>query len=117
MTQSPLPPLKIQICNLRDERPVYPWDFVVDRRTPLGNPQPITPNYSRDRVCDIYEANFRQLLADNVKASMAICELLTALLRFDELRLFCWCAPQRCHAETIARYLKEKTCSHPPKSP
>ena len=26
---------------------------------------------------------------------------------YGKLRLFCWCAPKRCHGETIKRYLED----------
>ena len=27
---------------------------------------------------------------------------------FGKVRLFCWCAPKRCHGETIKKWLIEK---------
>lgn len=93
----------IEIKNLRDEKPHESWDFKVDRTTKLGNPFKMIgeSEMERNRVCDFYETNFEK------NVSMADLEhLILAYKKYGKLRLFCWCTPKRCHAETIKRYIE-----------
>ena len=48
----------IEIMNLNKIRPSEVYDFYVDRRTPVGNPDPIDENTTRDEVCDKYKIHF-----------------------------------------------------------
>jgi hypothetical protein len=78
----------------------------VGRPTPLGNPYVLKREEDRDAVCDAYE---RWFSAKIEQKDPAIVEALRALyaraLASGHLRLACFCAPRRCHAETIARWL------------
>lgn len=92
----------IHIKNLRYEQPKQEWDVKVDRGTPLGNPFYMKSERERDSVCDKYHI----LLLDQIKkCNQDILDELYGLRGiyslFGELNLFCWCAPKRCHAETI----------------
>lgn len=63
----------------------------VDRQSKWGNPFVINQDGDRDQVCDLYAeyANWRLTIQPDW---------------LDELRgkdLACWCAPQRCHADTL----------------
>ena len=76
----------------------------VDRSTAFGNPYTLdNPNDDdeRDRVCDLFEAYFYALEQTELRAKV-----------WDELRdapaLWCWCAPKRCHAQTIAAYIETR---------
>ena len=98
----------IKICNLRTEQPQHPHDIIVDRTSVLGNPFIIgnkgssNKTNTRDSVCDEYVLWFHKQLMDGNKA--VIKEMLWLgyiYAKFGKLRLFCWCAPDRCHAETI----------------
>lgn len=71
----------------------------VDRQTIWGNPF-IMRNDSdeeRNRVCDAYEKwlQERPAMIDRAKRE----------LRGKDLA--CWCAPKRCHAETLLRIANE----------
>lgn len=90
-----------RVINIRSIRGVWPENTVrVDRRSRWGN-HFIMRNDSdkeRDRVCDAFE--------EAVKSWPP--EVIAALKR--ELRgkdLACWCAPKRCHAETLLRIANE----------
>ena len=95
----------IEICNLRKQKPTEPYDVKVDRTSILGNPFYMKDESQRSVVCDKYEEYFNQ----KTKTSIAfMCELsiLQALYKkYGKLRLFCWCSPKRCHAETIRDYI------------
>lgn len=95
----------IEIINLRVEKPSEPYDVIVDRRSPLGNPFYLMDETERDKVCDMYEerfskAKYTQLLWNELQRLRSLHE------EYGQLRLFCWCVPKRCHAETIKRYLE-----------
>ena len=62
----------------------------------------------RDEVCDKYEAWFKKQLEEktNYKFIKAIEALEEIYDYYGKLRLFCWCYPKRCHAETIKKYLE-----------
>jgi hypothetical protein len=79
----------------------------VGRPTPLGNPYYMASESQRDKVCDQYQRWF-----DNkVEAKdPAVLGELRRLWRVGKeqgyLKLGCYCAPRRCHADTIASFLK-----------
>lgn len=89
----------------------------VGRGSILGNPYKITPTQTRDMVCDLYEKYFyNRLLTDdgNYGSHYHCSEFINELRRLYKkgkeqgyLKLGCFCAPQRCHAETIANYLRQ----------
>lgn len=69
----------------------------VGRPSKFGNPFVMHSEAERDAVCDQYEAWLQ-----------AQPELIKAAQR--ELRgkdLVCWCAPRRCHAQTLLRIANE----------
>ena len=74
---------------------------IVDRRTQFGNP---FKNGSRDSQCDRYQAYFDERIIEDE-------DFKTAVLLLKGQTLYCWCAPKRCHAETIANWLNEQTDS------
>lgn len=96
----------IKIKNMRDEKPVKPWDVRVDRNTPLGNPFFMKDEDDRDRVCDKYD-NWFDDAAESVYCQRELDRLIDILHHYGKINLFCWCAPKRCHAETIKAYLIE----------
>jgi hypothetical protein len=68
-------------------------------------------DYVRNLVCEEYEKAFY----DEIKQSGNESALKNALkmleeiyMEYGELTLFCWCAPKRCHAETIRSYLLDR---------
>jgi len=102
----------IKIMNLRTAQIAYPWDVRVDRKSALGNPFYMHSEAERDRVCEQYAAYFQQRIAKNNPGDPFIQELkrIQQLYKqYGKLRLFCWCAPKRCHAETIRDYLIKTT--------
>ena len=91
----------IEICNLRNEKPTHPYDIRVDRQSVLGNPFIMRKESERDKVCDEYEEYFYRRLKDCVTMK----KVIDCYKEYGKLRLFCWCAPKRCHAETIRDYI------------
>ncbi|NLV87637.1 MAG: DUF4326 domain-containing protein [Clostridiales bacterium] len=85
--------------------------FNIDRRSPLGNPFPMPNESTRDLACELYAHYFlktyereRRFYADYEPDSLPFFTLLTEILanaEFGDVYLACWCAPKRCHGETI----------------
>lgn len=88
----------ITIVNLRRTRNC----IRVDQATVLGNPFVISTTQDRDRVCDLYEEHLnQQFRIAGSPVNKAINELVTRYDNEGTLTLGCWCAPERCHAESI----------------
>lgn len=69
------------------------YDVLIDRTTVWGNPFRIGPDGDRDQVIAAYEAHLR--FSPELRK------------RLPELRgkvLGCWCAPQPCHGDVLARW-------------
>ena len=103
---------EIQICNLKNEKPQYEWDVKVCRKTSLlGNPFIMSNESERNAVCDKYIEWIISQLDPGSKDRKVIDELLHLQKLYEQygkLRLFCWCAPKRCHAETIKSLIEGK---------
>ena len=104
----------ITIKNLRGNALKEEWQVRVDRKSVLGNPFYMKSESFRDIVCDKYEQYFRNMLklakSGDEHALVFVNELrrLYKLHRtYGKLELFCWCAPKRCHAETIKAFLEK----------
>lgn len=122
----------ITIKNLRTAvmEAAQEFDVAVDRTSVLGNPFRMrnTSDAERDIVCGKYEIYFNAIVNNDVKTyhdfgvfdaqREAFMNELRRLYRiyrkYGKLNLFCWCAPKRCHAETIKKFL-EKYISTPTK--
>jgi hypothetical protein len=82
----------------------------VGRPTPLGNPFIMRKESERDSVCDYYDRWFNDKISD--QDPIVLNELRKLWLLGKQqgyLYLGCYCAPRRCHADTIARFLKHYT--------
>ena len=99
----------IEICSLRTDSVQFAYDVRVDRANPiLGNRFRMTSESDRDRVCDMYERWFNEQLAEQNEVFLNELRRLYVIHRtYGKLRLFCWCAPKRCHAETIRNFLNK----------
>ena len=76
----------------------------VDRSTAFGNPYFLKNQNDEDerrRVCEAFEAYFYAPEQEELREQV-----------WHELReapaLWCWCAPKRCHAETISAYIETR---------
>lgn len=62
----------------------------------------------RNRVCDAYEQWLPAKLLDNGAEMRQFQELAQLARDSERLELVCYCAPKRCHADTIKRLLEEE---------
>lgn len=98
----------IEICNLRNCKVEFEYDIRVDRTSVLGNPYFMRNENQRDEVCEKYQAYFDARVSLNDLSFMTELRRLYKIYRkYGKLRLFCWCAPKRCHAETIKAFLEK----------
>jgi len=97
--------MTIQIMNVKRTKPSKPYDFYVDRRTPLGNPFYMRNENDRDEVCEKYENWFLRVAKDQA-FYIYLEEIILAYKEHEKVRLFCNCSPKRCHAETIKQYIE-----------
>jgi len=102
--------MSIEIINMYNKRIILPWDVRIDRRSCLGNPFRLGDESQRDYVCDKYTSYFYyQIELGNQKIITKLKELQRLYKKYGKLSLFCWCAPKRCHGETIKKYLLERS--------
>ena len=100
----------ITIKNLMKEKPSEEWDVRVDRQSILGNPFSMNHNERlRDVVCDNYAVYFISEYKKNIIFADEINRLIDLYRVHGRLNLFCFCAPKRCHAETIRDFILEIT--------
>ena len=97
----------IEIVNMRKEKPRAPYDVRVDRASILGNPFAMKGEETRDEVCDKYEHYFYESIGDD-DFILELDNLIDIYKHYGKIRLFCWCVPKRCHAETIKKWLETK---------
>ncbi len=81
----------------------------VDRTSVLGNPFYMKDETQRNDVCDRYVTYFNTILEDRkAKENQVFLEELRriyTIAKVQDVALGCWCAPKRCHAETIQKFL------------
>ena len=101
--------IEISICNLRKNgnkvKEVY--DIKVDRTSVLGNKFIMRSEQDRDKVCEQYKVWFTEQI--ELKNELVLNELrriYRIMVKYGKLNLWCWCAPKRCHAETIKSFLE-----------
>jgi len=94
----------ISICNLRVNKIINEYDIRIDRVSVLGNPYYMKSESERDIVCDKYEDWFN-LNKDKDKVKLELNRLVDIYNKYGILRLYCWCAPKRCHAQTIVKFV------------
>lgn len=82
--------------------------FLIDRRTSLGNPFILTDESQRDEVCDKYEEWFYSTGLKDHDVNLYLQKIKDYLIEYKRITLLCWCAPKRCHGETIKKWLEEQ---------
>ena len=108
--------MSIEIMNLRNTKPSQPYDVYIDRRSPLGNPYPMTKptdfgiGCDRANVCNRYQKWFNTTIQHkrNLVFNQELARLQAIYKKHGKLRLFCWCAPLRCHGLTIKAWLESQ---------
>ena len=83
------------------------FDVYIGRGSPLGNPF-IMVDYSsaeRERVIEEYRVWFLNMVAVKSPRIMSELSRIDELLKNQDVRLGCFCAPKHCHGDVIKEYL------------
>ena len=102
--------MAITIVNIRNLRTEQNKGIVirVDRTSVLGNPFYMHTEAERDKVCNEYEAYFNKKVTEKTDiAFMNELRRIYKLAKEHDICLACWCAPKRCHAETIKKFIEK----------
>lgn len=88
------------------------WDKgaeYIGRGSPLGNPFVIhdASDEDRDRVCDTYDIWLRQRYYLRDEAIVTEIHRLVELAKKGDLTLGCFCAPKRCHGDSVKELIEE----------
>lgn len=103
---------QILVVSRRKDGTPTPASYTVvacDRQSgsPLGNPHTMYAEWQRDEVCERFDRDFYAALAMREgPLYQAYVELLRRARAGERLALQCWCAPARCHADSIKRQLE-----------
>ena len=99
----------IYIVNkYKDKRPGIPSVY-CGRGSALGNPFVIGKDGNRDEVCDKYEDWFyteAQPFLSPVDPVYLQLQQIKRMASTGDVQLECFCAPKRCHCETIKKYIE-----------
>lgn len=114
---------KMTIVNMHKDSKAEEKRVRCDRFSPVGNPffMKDKSNEERNRVCDLYKEYFYDIMKnkmdneqikekynieiDTKKFIEFMREIWKVHQRYD-LTLGCWCAPKRCHTETIKEFIE-----------
>ena len=81
-------------------------DVYCGRPSILGNPFNMQ-SMSRDASCDAYAEYFDAKINAKDPAFMQELRKLYVMAKKDDINLVCFCAPKRCHTETIKAFLDQ----------
>jgi len=81
--------------------------FYCGRGTPLGNPYRVE-TVGREAACDLYQEYFDEFRGARPGFQKRLDEIEQALMQYGRVALLCHCAPERCHCETIRKYLLDR---------
>ena len=94
------------MIEIKNKRAYTGAGIYCGRPTPLGNPFNVSNESQRDWSCDQYKIWFDKRVAEK---NQPVMNMLDSLVRqykqTGHLILICWCAPLRCHTETIRDYI------------
>ena len=78
----------------------------ADRKSPLGNPFYMATEAMRDEVCIKFAAWMKdQLGSDKSNPFVVRLREVYKISQERDVHLTCWCAPRRCHCDTIKSFL------------
>lgn len=93
----------IRVGRKHEQNAVY-----VGRPSLLGNPFKMRNEGDRDLVCDRYDTWLSERLRQGDPLITVEIDRLVALARQGDLVLGCYCAPARCHADSIKRVIEAR---------
>ena len=102
--------LTVLIYNLRNGATPEGIHHLERRsKSPLANPFVMRMEHERDAVCALFHAYLNNKkpkgMVLSIQAHRKLDKLEIELRSKKELELACWCAPKRCHLESVAELL------------
>ena len=93
----------IRVVQLKTNADAFP----ISRGFPLSNPFSMSGDEKlRDDVCDKYEKYFQEKIDSNdLVFTTELARAVAKAIDNGYIKLGCYCAPKRCHGDTIARFL------------
>lgn len=99
--------MSIKVGNIRTHKNDGSIAIKVDRSSVLGKSFYVADESKRDSVCDRYEVYFNDKIKYGIDgAFIRELSIIFEVAKTHDVTLLCWCAPKRCHAETIIRYIE-----------
>lgn len=103
----------IEILNARLAKPL-PEDAIYigrahprfGRGSPLGNPFRVSPALSREEAVKKYRARLNEQWLRPGPVRDELLRLIDLYKRDGRLQLICWCAPEACHGDVVAEFIK-----------
>lgn len=91
----------------------HPGAEYIGRGSPLGNPFVMRTEIERDLVCDLYLVWLCHKVKVQDRAVMNELHRLAAIALQRPLVLGCFCAPRRCHGNTVKEFLTSLIAAKP----
>ena len=87
-----------------------PNNIYCGRGSALGNPFNMSHESQRDSVCDRYELWFTEMVITSRGDSPFFKRLdrIVKAAKEGDVNLGCFCAPKRCHCDTIKAYVDQR---------
>lgn len=79
----------------------------IGRGSALGNPFVIGRDGDRDAVCDAYEIWIDEQIERGNTRVLNMLNKIRTMSKTQHVILGCFCAPRRCHGDTIKRILEQ----------
>jgi len=95
------------VINIKNLDRGNPRHVYCGRPSKLGNPFPLKDERKRDAVCDEFHHLFHSELIHDPEYAVKLLELLSLHKKYGVVALACFCAPKRCHCDTIATFLND----------
>ena len=98
------------VCQYKDKAAEYCGRAgKLGKGSPLANPFWMKDEAARDDVCNRYEDWFKAKLdGGDVAVRNELVRLWKVGVASGELKLGCFCAPRRCHCDTIKSFFESK---------
>lgn len=96
---------KVTVVNKYEE----PNHIYCGRGSVFGNPYHMYHESQRDSVCESFNEMFNDIMLSKPDNSLAIgVRKLVLMARTQDVNLGCFCAPKRCHCDTIKAYIDKQ---------
>ena len=106
---APITPGEITITVVnrsRKKKPELNYTY-IGRPSVYGNPFYMDDEEERDLSCDRFAQYFNERLQRDPHYVEAMHRLKRIAMRQGYLKLECFCAPKRCHGDTIAEHVRK----------